>query len=143
LLWDFETKTFTLIENSQNLQALQGAGIQSAQNVINTGAEALVTGHCGPKAFKVLQAAGIPIYVAESLPIRELIDSFEKGTLLQLKERRRRRCIGNGKLQLHQAKVVRVKQSCVALLHANAERARLLDCDVEEPIVTYSYLILL
>lgn len=86
LLWDFETKTFTLIENSQNLQALQGAGIQSAQNVINTGAEALVTGHCGPKAFKVLQAAGIPIYVAETLPIRELIDSFEKGTLLPLKE---------------------------------------------------------
>jgi predicted Fe-Mo cluster-binding NifX family protein len=86
LVLDSENGSFTLVENSQNLNATQGAGIQSAQNVIESGAQALVTGHCGPKAFKVLHAAGIPIYLAESEPIRELIHSFEQGTLSQLLE---------------------------------------------------------
>lgn len=86
LILETSTQSFELVENSQNLSAAQGAGIQSAQNVIASGAQALVTGHCGPKAFKVLHAAGIPIYLAEALPIRELIPSFEQGGLAQLTE---------------------------------------------------------
>ena len=86
LVLDSKNGTFVLLENSQNLNATQGAGIQSAQNVIASGAQALVTGHCGPKAFKVLHTAGISIYLAESKPICELIHSFEQGTLIQLME---------------------------------------------------------
>ena len=48
---DTETGDLSAADNSQNLNALQGAGIQAATNVIDAGAEAVVTGHVGPKAF--------------------------------------------------------------------------------------------
>ena len=84
LVLDPSSSDFKVIENSQNLNAAQGAGIQSAQNVIASGAQALVTGHCGPKAFKVLQAAGIPIYLGEEKTIRSLVEEFRNGNLEQL-----------------------------------------------------------
>ena len=40
---------------------VQGAGIQAAQTVIGRGAEALITGFCGPKAFRVLTAAKVQV----------------------------------------------------------------------------------
>ncbi len=63
LLVDTDTGKFEVIDNKQNLQAAQGAGIQTAQNVAETGAKAILTGHCGPKAFSVLTAARIEIFV--------------------------------------------------------------------------------
>ncbi len=56
LIYDSDEDTFTVIDNQQNLNAAQGAGIQSAETVARLGAESLVTGHCGPKAFRVLGA---------------------------------------------------------------------------------------
>ncbi len=84
LVLDIASGDFKILENTQNLNAAQGAGIQSAQNVIASGAQALVTGHCGPKAFKVLQAAGILIYLGEELAIRSLVEEFRGGKLVQL-----------------------------------------------------------
>jgi predicted Fe-Mo cluster-binding NifX family protein len=84
LILDTETKDYEILENTQNLNSVQGAGIQSAQTVLKTGAEALVTGHCGPKAFKVLHAAGIAIYLAENRPIHDLAEAFAAGKLALL-----------------------------------------------------------
>jgi len=68
--------------NTQNFQAAQGAGVQSAQNVVNLGAEAVITGHCGPKAFRVFQAAGVRIYsVVAGTPMREAVGLIENGTI--------------------------------------------------------------
>ncbi len=53
------------ISNEQNLNATQGAGIQAAQNVANTGAEVVITGNCGPKVFRVLSAASIKAQVLQ------------------------------------------------------------------------------
>jgi predicted Fe-Mo cluster-binding NifX family protein len=47
LIYDLEAKTFEIADNEQNLNAAQGAGIQSAQNIARQGVKALVTGHCG------------------------------------------------------------------------------------------------
>ena len=59
LIYDTETKHFEVIDNQQNLNAAQGAGIQAGQTIVKSGATALVTGHVGPKAYQVLAAAGI------------------------------------------------------------------------------------
>ena len=48
LIYDTESQSVALVDNTQNLTAAQGAGIQSAQNVAASGAQALVSGHCGP-----------------------------------------------------------------------------------------------
>lgn len=79
----FNTKApdASAIENTQNLNAAQGAGIQSAQNVAAAGAECLITGHCGPKAFKVLQAAGIKVYLADAATVKEAMRLFTIGKL--------------------------------------------------------------
>jgi predicted Fe-Mo cluster-binding NifX family protein len=81
VLFDTETEEFQVIDNLQNLNAAQGAGIQSAQNIINAGAEVLISGHCGPKAFRVLSTGKVKIYVNASGTIQENLDRLRAGTL--------------------------------------------------------------
>lgn len=81
---DLTTMESRWVPNEQNLQASQGAGIQTAQNILAAGAQAVVSGHCGPKAFRVLQAAGVPIFLAESAPIEQLVAQFKADQLTRL-----------------------------------------------------------
>lgn len=76
-----ETGLFEAHENSQNLNAAQGAGIQAAENVSRLGAEIVITGHCGPKAFKTLSAAGIQVITGAEGTVAEAIDAFISGAL--------------------------------------------------------------
>ncbi|MEW6619112.1 MAG: NifB/NifX family molybdenum-iron cluster-binding protein [bacterium] len=76
---DTETDSFEVVDNQQNLQAMQGAGIQAAQNVVSTGAQVVMTGNCGPKAFMTLQAAGIKIVIGAEGKVSEMLEKFKKG----------------------------------------------------------------
>jgi len=58
-----------------------GAGIQSAQFVASKGAEALITGNCGPNAAQALTAAGIKFYVGQTGTVREAVESYKNGKL--------------------------------------------------------------
>ena len=81
VLVDTDTGEHQLISNAQNLNAAQGAGIQSAEAVARLGAKALVTGHCGPKAFRVLLAAGIKIYNTDARTVAEALEHYRAGKL--------------------------------------------------------------
>jgi predicted Fe-Mo cluster-binding NifX family protein len=81
LLVDTETGAVAAHDNAQNLNAAQGAGIQSAETVSRLGAEIVLTGHCGPKAFRALQAAGIRVVVGARGTARETVAQFAKGLL--------------------------------------------------------------
>ncbi len=81
LIYDTDSKEFDLIENQQNLEAAQGAGIQAAQNVARAGAEVVVTGHCGPKAFSVLKTAGIKVFNTDAPTVAEALQRFSSGNL--------------------------------------------------------------
>jgi len=83
LVFDLDTQSFSVVDNTQNLQAAQGAGIQAAQTVAKAGATALVTGHCGPKAFRVLSAADVKIYNTDAATVEEALARYRAG---QLKE---------------------------------------------------------
>ncbi len=83
LIYDLGAKTFEIVDNQQNLNAAQGAGIQSAQNIARLGAGALITGHCGPKAFRVLQAAKIKIYNTTVETVSEAIAQYLEGRLTE------------------------------------------------------------
>ena len=78
---DTETGEFACHDNSQNLNAVQGAGVQAGQNVAALGVEAVVTGSVGPKAFTVLQAAGIDVYVGASGTVRDAVEQYKAGRL--------------------------------------------------------------
>ena len=78
---DADTGAFEAHDNAQNLSAAQGAGIQSAETISRLGAEVVITGHCGPKAFRTLTAAGIAVVVGAGGSVAEAIDRFQKGEL--------------------------------------------------------------
>ena len=84
VIYDDEVKSSEFIENKQNLQAAQGAGIQSAQKVYEAGAKVLISGHCGPKAFKLLQAANVKIFLSEGGSIRDNIKKFNDAQLEEI-----------------------------------------------------------
>jgi len=81
LLVDTETGEFTAHDNAQNLNAPQGAGIQSAQIISRLGAAAVLTGHVGPNAFAALQAAGITVYNGASGTVEEAVEQLKSGRL--------------------------------------------------------------
>jgi len=78
---DTESGDFQAHDNAVNLNAAQGAGIQTGQNIANLGVEAVITGNVGPNAFKTLNAARIRIFLGEKQTIQEAIDSFKAGEL--------------------------------------------------------------
>ena len=79
---DPESMEFEAIENIQNLNALQGAGIQAAQTVIESGADYAMAGHCGPKAFRTLSAAGVGMIVGIQGIVMEVVEKFRRGELV-------------------------------------------------------------
>ena len=81
LIYDLDRETFEVIDNSQNLNAPQGAGIQAAETVVRSGAGILVTGHCGPKAFRVLSSSGIKIYYSAVSTVEAALAAFRNGKL--------------------------------------------------------------
>lgn len=83
LVYDTETDTYRPVSNTQNLQAQQGAGIQAGRTAADTGAQAVLTGNCGPKAFRVLNEAGIRVYVGVQGKAREALKAFKRGELTE------------------------------------------------------------
>jgi predicted Fe-Mo cluster-binding NifX family protein len=81
LLIDSETGSSTAHDNAQNLNAAQGAGIQAAQNVVGLGAEAVLTGNVGPKAFATLQAGQVAIYTGATGTVRDALDQWRSNKL--------------------------------------------------------------
>ncbi|HPN84170.1 MAG TPA: NifB/NifX family molybdenum-iron cluster-binding protein [Victivallales bacterium] len=81
IIYDDSSDSFDVVDNTQNLNAVQGAGIQAAQNVVKAGAVAVVSGHCGPKAFKALNVAGLKVYNCEFRTVKEAVSAFKKGEL--------------------------------------------------------------
>ena len=78
---DLDTGERVYMDNTTNQDLTQGAGIQAAQAVARAGAQALVTGRVGPKAFKVLQKGGVEIFLAEDGVVAELVEAYRRGKL--------------------------------------------------------------
>ncbi|MDD5131656.1 MAG: NifB/NifX family molybdenum-iron cluster-binding protein [bacterium] len=78
IIVDTDTLEFEAVGNP-NLEAMGGAGIQSAQLVASKQAKAVVTGNAGPNAFQTLTAAGIKVFTGASGTIKETIERYKKG----------------------------------------------------------------
>lgn len=81
-LCNTDTGEIDFISNAQNLSAPSGAGIQAAQNVAAAGAQTVITGNCGPKAFKVLSAAGIKIVIGAEGLLEDVLSKFKNNEYL-------------------------------------------------------------
>ncbi|WP_457571627.1 NifB/NifX family molybdenum-iron cluster-binding protein [Desulfovulcanus sp.] len=81
IVYDLDTDEFEYVPNAQNMGLPQGAGIQAAQNVAQTGAKAVITGHVGPKAFLALEKGGIEVYFGGTRTVAQAIEDFRSGKL--------------------------------------------------------------
>ncbi len=81
LIVDTETNSVQPVDNTQNLNAMQGAGIQSSNTLIQQGVKAVITGNVGPKAYRTLSAADIKVYLANEKTVDDAIQQFQSGAL--------------------------------------------------------------
>lgn len=58
-----------------------GAGIQSAQFIASKGAEAVITGNCGPNAMSALSAASVKVIIGQTGTVREAVERYKRGEL--------------------------------------------------------------
>ena len=79
LIVDTDSLAFEALDNSDNVNAFKGAGIQAATMISDKGAEVLMTGYCGPKAFTTLEAAGVKVVSDISGKVRDAITTFKEG----------------------------------------------------------------
>lgn len=84
IIWDSATKDFLALPNP-NIDVGSGAGIQSAQLVVDQQVQTVITGDVGPKAKNVLQLAGINIVTGmnSGMTIREILQNADNSNNLE------------------------------------------------------------
>jgi predicted Fe-Mo cluster-binding NifX family protein len=86
-VYDDAVNAWEFLENQQNLQAAQGAGIQAAQTIVDADVNVLIAANVGPKAMAALNAGGIAVFEADpSKTIQQALDDYKAGTLTQLQQ---------------------------------------------------------
>lgn len=81
---DTDSGQFEVHDNTLNLNASSGAGIQTGQNIANLGVEAVITGNVGPNAFRVLNAAKVKIFLSKASTAQEALDLFKENKLQEV-----------------------------------------------------------
>ncbi len=83
LIVDSESPDVEVIDNRKNADAFKGAGIQAAAGLSDRRVDVLLTGYCGPNAFKTLQAAGIQVANDANTfgTVEEAVEAFTRGRL--------------------------------------------------------------
>ncbi len=77
---DVATMTGEYIDNGASQVMAQGAGIQAAELVAGAGADVLLSGYVGPKAFQALNAVGIIVgQDCDDFTVREAVERFLAG----------------------------------------------------------------
>lgn len=81
---DTDSGELSAHDDSQNVRAAHGAGVQAAQEIVNFGVAGLITGNIGPDAASVLQAGHVKVYRQTWGTVRDGIEQFKSGRLKEL-----------------------------------------------------------
>ena len=84
IIYDLEKDEFQVIEN-KGYTASGGAGIASAQQLIDKSIDVVISGSFGPNAYNLLNSSGIKMYKGEDISIKELIEKYKSGKLEEIK----------------------------------------------------------
>ncbi|MCP4719970.1 MAG: dinitrogenase iron-molybdenum cofactor biosynthesis protein [Desulfobacteraceae bacterium] len=79
IIVDTDTLEFEVIDNASNRNSMKGAGIQAASGIADKGAKVLLTGFCGPNAYKTLEAADIKVANDATGTIQNVVDQYKAG----------------------------------------------------------------
>ena len=81
LVYDTGDESLEVVNNDQNVNAAQGAGIQAAENVIKKNVDIVVSGNFGPNAFRALGAAGVKAALWADGTVSEAIELAQNDKL--------------------------------------------------------------
>jgi predicted Fe-Mo cluster-binding NifX family protein len=76
LIVNTDDMSFEAFEN-KGVSLTGGAGIQAGQFVVSKGAEAVITGNCGPKAVQTLSAAGVELFTGHAGSVIEALEKYK------------------------------------------------------------------
>ncbi len=78
LILDKAGSLLEVVDNSAGINAMKGAGIQAGKALADRRVDVLLTGHCGPNAFKTLKAAKIRIALTQNGTVRQALERFNR-----------------------------------------------------------------
>lgn len=80
LVVETDDMSFEAVSNT-NAAAGGGTGIQSAQLVADRNVKTVLTGNCGPNAFRTLEAAGLEVVIGVAGTVCEAIEEYKAGKM--------------------------------------------------------------
>jgi predicted Fe-Mo cluster-binding NifX family protein len=80
MLVDTDTMEAVALPNPA-INASGGAGIASAQFIVQQGAQAVLSNNIGPNAMQVLQTAGVTVYTVGGCTVRQAVQALRDGDL--------------------------------------------------------------
>jgi predicted Fe-Mo cluster-binding NifX family protein len=87
LVVDSDSLKFTALEN-RHAQEGMGAGMAAAKDLIDVRVDAVISGQVGPKAYEVLKAADVDIFlVSGGITVKEALERFNRGELRKMEMR--------------------------------------------------------
>jgi len=81
---DTESSTITFLPNAAAGE--NGAGVKAARALIKEGVDCVVVSSIGPKAFEILEKAGIAVYSGSEADLPALIEGFNSSRFAKLEE---------------------------------------------------------
>lgn len=89
---DTGSERFSAHDNSQNLDAVQGAGIQATEDVMNKGVDSVITGRVGSRAFTTLRAGDVEVFIGATGSVENALEQFSADQLQRANEPRAEKC---------------------------------------------------
>jgi predicted Fe-Mo cluster-binding NifX family protein len=87
LVVDTDSLEFDPLEN-RHAEEATGAGVAVATDLIDAHVDAVVSGQVGPKAYEVLKAMGIDIFlVSGSVSVKDALERLKRGELQKMQMR--------------------------------------------------------
>ncbi len=87
LVVDSDSLEFTTLENRHAEEAV-GAGVAAAKDLIDERVEAVISGQVGPKAYEILKAVDIDIFVVSGgITAKEALGRLGRGELTKMEMR--------------------------------------------------------
>ena len=86
-IFDDENNILERIDNESNLNASQGAGIQSAAALVNCGVKIIISPRIGPKAFDMLKSSSVKMYALANheCTVESALLAYKNGELVEMK----------------------------------------------------------
>jgi predicted Fe-Mo cluster-binding NifX family protein len=84
LVVDSDSLEFEALEN-RHAQEGMGAGMAAAKDLIDAHVDAVISGQVGPKAYEILKAVGIDIFVVSGgITVKDALERLKRGELRKM-----------------------------------------------------------